>query len=302
MTAGGEARILLFGIGAQKAATTWLFEQLNRDPRVHLPLPKELHYWDTVRSPYNRTYRIQARLARQSAEPHSLRSKVRHLVSSRARQRLRDARGYERLISSSGEGHGPYVEYLTAAAGKAEVIGDITPSYALLSRRTFAEMNALHPGAHFLLILRDPVDRMVSGVRHVHRSLIKSGRADAGLLSRSFDEAVENPGDPAHLRSDYSWTLAELEAAVPGDRVLVLFYETLFDSEAFLRIATFLDLHDLDFQAGSVVHRGVANDWVPSEDQLRRAREVLDPVYRDIHARFGDAVPSKWMRLHQGAE
>jgi hypothetical protein len=302
MSEGGGARILLYGIGAQKAATTWLFEQLNRHPRVHLRLPKELHYWDTVRSPHNRSFRLQARLARQTAEPRNLRARVRQMVSPKAQQRLRDAVAYERLMDSSGEGHAPYLDYLTAGVGASEVIGDITPSYALLSRRTFAEMDALHPGARFLMILRDPVDRTVSGVRHVHRSLLKRGKADADLLVRSFDEAIENPNDPAYQRSDYSRTLAELEAAVPDDRRLVLFYETLFEEASFRRIGAFLGLPDLRFEAGTVVHRGVAQGWTPSPEQLRRARERLDPVYRDVHARFGAAVPPNWQRLHQGAE
>lgn len=34
------------GIGAQKAATTWLYHQLSRHPQVRFPGGKELHFWD----------------------------------------------------------------------------------------------------------------------------------------------------------------------------------------------------------------------------------------------------------------
>lgn len=34
------------GIGAQKAGTTWLFEQLRTHPEVYFPKRKELHYFD----------------------------------------------------------------------------------------------------------------------------------------------------------------------------------------------------------------------------------------------------------------
>src|SRR5262245_13183400 len=37
------------GIGAQKAGTTWLYEQLRRHPDVWLPPEKELHYFDRKR-------------------------------------------------------------------------------------------------------------------------------------------------------------------------------------------------------------------------------------------------------------
>jgi hypothetical protein len=34
------------GIGAQKAATTWLYENLSRHPEISFPAGKEIHFWD----------------------------------------------------------------------------------------------------------------------------------------------------------------------------------------------------------------------------------------------------------------
>lgn len=34
------------GIGAQKAGTTWLYEQLRRHPQLAFPMGKEVHFWD----------------------------------------------------------------------------------------------------------------------------------------------------------------------------------------------------------------------------------------------------------------
>jgi hypothetical protein len=48
-TAVGAARGALpsfYGIGAQKAGTTWLYEMLKAHPQIHLPARKEVHYWD----------------------------------------------------------------------------------------------------------------------------------------------------------------------------------------------------------------------------------------------------------------
>jgi hypothetical protein len=36
------------GIGAQKAGTTWLYQQLARHPQVRFPAGKEVHYWDLL--------------------------------------------------------------------------------------------------------------------------------------------------------------------------------------------------------------------------------------------------------------
>ena len=54
--AGEKEPILLYGIGAQKAGTTWLFKQLERHPKVFLAQPKELHYWDCIRAPFNHAF------------------------------------------------------------------------------------------------------------------------------------------------------------------------------------------------------------------------------------------------------
>lgn len=35
-----------YGLGAQKAGTTWIYEMLKRHPQIHLPKRKEIHYWD----------------------------------------------------------------------------------------------------------------------------------------------------------------------------------------------------------------------------------------------------------------
>ena len=37
------------GIGAQKAGTTWLYEQLAQHPQLRFPAGKEIHFWDAQR-------------------------------------------------------------------------------------------------------------------------------------------------------------------------------------------------------------------------------------------------------------
>lgn len=46
-----ELPVLSFmGIGAQKAGTTWLYENLARHPRIGFPGGKEVHYWNARRA------------------------------------------------------------------------------------------------------------------------------------------------------------------------------------------------------------------------------------------------------------
>jgi len=37
------------GIGAQKAATTWIYQHLSRHPQISFPAGKEVHFWDQHR-------------------------------------------------------------------------------------------------------------------------------------------------------------------------------------------------------------------------------------------------------------
>ena len=43
-------KTVLFGIGAQKAGTSWLHSVLSSHPECHLPV-KEVHYFDTAVDP-----------------------------------------------------------------------------------------------------------------------------------------------------------------------------------------------------------------------------------------------------------
>jgi hypothetical protein len=52
-----EAMLDFLGIGAQKAGTTWLYEQLSRHPQILFPAGKEVHFWDRADDPDPAWYR-----------------------------------------------------------------------------------------------------------------------------------------------------------------------------------------------------------------------------------------------------
>ena len=49
---------LFLCIGAQKAGTSWLFQQLTEHPALWLPTLKELHFFDHLFVPTNRRWTI----------------------------------------------------------------------------------------------------------------------------------------------------------------------------------------------------------------------------------------------------
>jgi hypothetical protein len=53
---GLSTMLKFLGIGAQKAGTTWLYENLRKHPDIYFPAGKEIHFWDNdeaVKNPEN---------------------------------------------------------------------------------------------------------------------------------------------------------------------------------------------------------------------------------------------------------
>ena len=290
-------KTIFYGIGAQKAATSWLFAELGRCAEVHLPLPKELHYWDVIRAPTMSVFRARAHLRKEQDAAGVGRNLLRRRFTAEGREKSRRLAAHARLLESDGTDHGVYLDYLTRDAGAARLAGDITPGYALLSRATFAEMAALHPDTRFFFIMRDPVERLASGIKQSLSGAIgaaKDPARQAAILSRAFAEAIRNPRDPARHRSDYDWTITELEAAVPRERILYLFYETLFAPEAAGRLGDFLGLDGFQPDISRRVNPSVTDALGVPPDLEAEARAALAPVYDFVRDRFANEVPGRW--------
>lgn len=84
-------------------------------------------------------------------------------------------------------------------------------------------MLASTPDVRSVFILRDPVARLWSGVQQQYKT--------DHDLERRFEAICTAHADPNFLRLDYPKTMAELEAAVPSERIHYAFFEALVDWE-----------------------------------------------------------------------
>jgi hypothetical protein len=200
------------GIGAQKAGTCWLRQNLARHPEIWMPPRRELHYFDRqlpdgqapppsvlVRSddPAWRA-RVLGGL-REPVERGDLSSLVwsvlDHLVD-------RDDAWY-RLVF--------------AQAPPSSLVGEITPRYAVCTDAEIAHMHALAPKAKLLFLLRHPVERFWS------QCLMK--QADGSLPAgdppamRLFDTANGRP------RGEYSKTILRYCRHFSPDQILLVFLD-----------------------------------------------------------------------------
>lgn len=298
MTKLREDQTILYGIGAQKAGTTWLFNQLAKHTQVHLPMPKELHYWDTIRGPANPIFLVRAdirfnKLNRLKGIPAAISARM----DPKERSHQDELRAHQKLLKSNLFDTGVYRDFLSQDSKTAKVVGDITPGYALLSEKTYAEMAALHTQTKFIFILRDPIQRLVSGLKQSLRQYKSAGVINTEQLDQLAYDAV-GLGNTHHTfaKSDYATTIQRLENAVPADNILYLFFETLFEQSSIDQITDFLGVDRM--QAGfEKVYSSAQPDLGISDDAAKHARDALAHVYEMASARFGDAVPDSWQLL-----
>jgi Sulfotransferase family len=164
-------------IGAHKAGTTWLYQQLDSHPDFWMPPVKELHYFDQLG-------RVQR------ASPPRCRGE-------------RDLRFLERIKSLSAEPHLDLENYARLFEPKGSLLsGDISPNYSTLSNDVIRRVVRHFPNLKVILLVRDPVERVwshlsmevrygqiepfdVTDIGEVNRKLVRRG-----MLLRSYPSAV----------------------------------------------------------------------------------------------------------------
>jgi Sulfotransferase family len=164
-------------VGAHKAGTTWLYQQLDSHPDFWMPPVKELHYFDQL-------------------------SRVHRAARPRCRDE-RDLQFLERLNSLSTEAGIELDNYAQLFESKASLLsGDISPNYSTLSDEVIRRVVEYFPNVKVIFLARDPVERVwshlsmevhyrqvepfdVTNIDEVNRSLRRRG-----MLLRSYPSAV----------------------------------------------------------------------------------------------------------------
>lgn len=279
------APVLMFGVGAAKSGTSWLYRYLAEHPECHLRTIKELHFFD-ARDLGNRDWYLRD-MARKAE------ALERRIAASEATApvddivRLADLRLYARVLER-GETEG-YLAFLMEERAEERVVGDITPGYSLLSEKTLREMAGLSADVRFVYVMRDPVERLWSHVRMVARRRARGDlRRQAG---RILDKVLV--GGETHIseRGDYSGTVERLKAAVPPERLFLCTYEELLTQPVLDRLCAFLGIRPLPGAFEKRVHSGVEISM--SDSQRQRAAAWLRPQYDYVAANLG-ALPPAW--------
>ena len=270
----------ILGVGAQKAGTTWLHQELSRCSSVNLGFCKEYKAFPSIKPEApNTQWPWPPRLPRFDPKRFA------QLPPTDQHQWMRtDPRAYLH-----------YFRTLVQGDAKLLATGDISPHYGELSARQFQQIRRLLKRGGFnvkvILLLRDPVERVWSQLRMLRR---QNRFPDlCGYRGEETALALLHHHPRFAAKTRYHHTLDQLERVFSADQVHIDFYERLFTSDAHQRLATFLelDLPDAEF------HTRV-NASPKTIDICPKLQQTVALAYRDVYAamvdRFGETVLDLW--------
>ncbi|ATI41690.1 hypothetical protein CBW24_06550 [Pacificitalea manganoxidans] len=286
--------VLMFGVGATKAGTSWLYRYLAEHPDCAMPAVKELHFFNTLENG-----QVLARMDQLTESRTRHRERMRKAENGTPKFAAQKARveGHDQLMALIGNGLDVdrYMAWMSEIRGDRALVGDITPAYSLMGEKMLRRMAGLRGGMRprFVFLMRDPVARLWSNVRMVAARRV--GSRDQGKLAQAAVEemraALDRPRNPAMLRSDYAGMIARLDRAVPAEATYLGFYEELFSKPEIDRLCAFLGLRAAPAKFDRIQHAGVHVDL--PEDLAADARRALAPQYTAVEARMG-RIPAKW--------
>jgi len=203
-------------IGAQKAGTGWLYEQLRAHPDFWMPPIKELHYFDRNM----RTPRLGAEDRFDEALRESVDQRDKAFVGI-AREIFADPEISPALYARLFEVRGPLIS------------GDITPGYSTLSDEMVALITGSFAGAEILFLARDPVERAWSQISMWvrHGRIPRFDPADADTVLR----VLSHPGILA--RSYPSKIVRRWRQRVAPEKFHIYFFDDLKTAPAKLRLS-----------------------------------------------------------------
>jgi hypothetical protein len=273
-------------IGAQKAGTTWLYDNLRRHPKIWLPPVKELHYFNHVHieddqrwTPDHRRRTGETALRRYLERSGGTSPDAAHVA------RLND------IIS--GIPNDDWYARIFEPAGADQLCGDVTPRYAAIPLEGVDHVRRLMPGARILFILRDPIDRCWSQIR-----MLMGQRSIGATALAAIEKIALSPG--VLTRSDYCTTLDTWAAFESEGKFLTLFFDDIAeDPAAVLRdVCDFLAIEHRETLFHGMrkqIHSG--QDIAMPPEIYSLLKDQLDPVYRELVRRFPERG-KKWASLH----
>lgn len=292
-TSGPEFLICL---GAQKTGTSFLANYLRAHPQCSLTPIKEVHFFDRLR---DMTPAEVAKVLRTQIDGFKsdlgktsiLKRRNRGLIKTRIDFVTRQLDLLER-----GEVNvKTYQDFILSVQKPGDrLVADMTPANGLLSEDLLRQMAELESQPKFVLILRDPLDRLWSQMRMMG---MRKSNADGASLGASVNEVIREFLDGERLgmeeRSDYAGMLDRAKAAIPAERLHIVLFEDAMSADGIQALCRFVGIDASAAEVPKPVHVGKKVELDPDiRDELKRR---LLPQYEAVRAHFG-SLPESWIK------
>lgn len=272
------------GIGAQKAGTTWLHENLSKQPEIWLPPVKELHFLD--HDPASLTARLIGRTSHRRLSRQHFFATARGALSRQAS--WSDVQGAYRL--AYGRQSMEWYESLFPRT-PGLVCGEICPGYARMSSERIRAIHERGPRTKIIYMLRDPIDRAWSALAmHFRKNGIVVGVPETEIERRFASER-------SRAHNEYTRNITAWTDVFPEEQIFFGFFEEIAeDPHRFLgRIFDFLDVGGPIAAADPYNRVNAGKGEVMPLPIKRVLAAALLPEAEFLNARFSNDYTRRWL-------
>lgn len=279
-------------IGMQKAGTSWLYSQLQNLPEFdNFPI-KEIHYFDlnnvyapTIHKTFFKRFKNRISFKRMTVT-----------VKKYLKGELPNFRYMTNVVFSTYNDN--YYKKLFEPYKKIK--GDFSPSYSILSLEEIEKMKLLCPDAKIIYIIRNPIERAMSGFKQ--RFNYKDKKYDGKEINLkevgSYFTDNEN-----YLRSNAIKTIENYEKIYGTEQFKVFFYDKLktnpklFLSEIVAFIAksdedkTLKIINESDFKDKKT---NASSKIVFSPEVHELLKKIFEPVIKELSIKYTECA--SWYR------
>ena len=273
-----------YGIGVQKAGTTWLHAQLVRHPDIFMPPLKEIQYFNHIYLPEHRGWTDQHR-------KRHLDQILNYQESLENNQVMVD---YLKECKTNKLTDEWYLHFFSIAK-EGQITGEITPEYSLLPKEGIEHMLRINSSAKFILLLRHPLERDFSHAKMILEAQggLQKGEEMNEEIENRLLEILDMPG--VYERSDYKTIIEKWKINIPNDKNLFIgFYDWIKNRphDLLKETCSFLDIEYKDSyfkQTDKVVFKGNSLKMTETirETLLPRHLNTMNYINKEYQEGYG---------------